>query len=102
MVSGEAVWLQAGWLFQEVVSGEVWWCQESLGWFQENCVVSGKAAWFQERLRGFRRCRVVSGEAVGEIAKVLGWLRPSTDFVRSSMLATKVKPKGKPPFWGIP
>ena len=55
MVSAEAVWLQAGWLFQEVVSGEVWWRQESLGWFQEklrgfrkSCVVSGKAAWFQE------------------------------------------------------
>ena len=41
------------------VSGKVWWCQESLGWFQERlrgegCVVAGKAGRFQESLDGFR------------------------------------------------
>ena len=64
MVSAKTRWPQerlCG-LFQEVVSGEVCWCQVSLGCFQEKlrgfrkgCVVSEGVAWFPARLWGFTK-----------------------------------------------
>ena len=55
VVSGKAMCFMKDWV---VVSGKVWWCQESLGWlqerlrgFREGCVVAGKTGcWFQGRL----------------------------------------------------
>ena len=58
-VSGKAVWLQAGWLFQEVVSGKAWWSQESLGWFQW---VGGAAA--PAMVLGSTRSPIRKGRAV--------------------------------------
>ena len=51
-----AVWLQAGWRFQE-----------RLGGFRKGCVVSGKAGVFHEKLAGgFRKGVAVSGNGCGK------------------------------------
>ena len=51
-----AVWLQAGWRFQE-----------RLGGFRKGCVVSGKAGVFHEKLAGgFRKGLAVSGNGCGK------------------------------------
>ena len=57
-VSGKAVavWLQAGWRFQE-----------RLGGFRKGCVVSGKAGVFHEKLAGgLRKGLAVSGNGCGK------------------------------------